>query len=115
MSAVTYRHPNVDPEVLAVIGDNYMIDTHRLVVLSREEHYFHENASLTYLVEGYIECNVTARPLIFWYQMMHFPRAEQEWRVDVVPYTCDGTKMKELRDVSVSLVYGEPMPRVTNQ
>lgn len=29
MSTVTYRHPNVDPEVLAIIGDNYMIDTHR--------------------------------------------------------------------------------------
>lgn len=115
MSTVTYRHPDVDTEVLAIIGDNYMIDAHRLIVLSRKEHYFHENASLTYLVEGYIECNVTARPLIFWYQMMHFPRAEQEWRVDVVPYTCDGTKMKELCDVSVSLVYGEPMPRVTNQ
>ena len=51
MSAVTYRHPTVDPEVLAIIGDNYMIDAHRLVVLSREEHYFHQNASLTYLVE----------------------------------------------------------------
>ena len=109
MSTVTYRHPNVDPEVLAIIGDNYMIDTHRLVVL------FHQNASLTYLVEGYVECDVTARPLIFWYQMMHFPCSEQEWRVDIVPYTCDGTKMKELRDVSVNLVYGEPMPRVANQ
>lgn len=115
MSAVTYRHPTVDPEILAIIGDNYMIDANRLVVLSRKEHYFHQNASLTYLVEGYVECDVTARPLIFWYQMMHFPCSEQEWRVDIVPYTCDGTKMKELRDVSVSLVYGEPMPRVTNQ
>lgn len=115
MSTVTYRHPNVDPEVLAIIGDNYMIDVHHLVVLSREEHCFHQNASLTYLVEGYVECHVTSRPLIFWYQMMHFPRAEQEWKVDVVPYTCDGTKMKELRDIGVSLVYGEPMPRATNQ
>lgn len=115
MSAVTYRHPTVDPEILAIIGDNYMIDANRLVVLSRKEHYFHQNASLTYLVEGYVEYNVAARPLIFWYQMMQFPCAEQEWRADIVPYTCDGTKMKELRDVIVNLVYGEPMPRVTNQ
>lgn len=115
MSAVTYRHPTVDPEILAIIGDNYMIDANRLVVLSRKEHYFHQNASLTYLVEGYIECNAFARPLIFWYQMMHFPYAEQEWKVDIVPFTCHGIKMKELRDVSVNLVYGEPMPRATNQ
>ena len=115
MATVTYRHPDVDPEVLAIIGENYMIDAHRLVVLCREEHYFHQNASLTYLVEGYVECNVTARPLIFWYQMMHFPRDEQEWRVDIVPYTCDGTKMKDLCDEPVNLVYGEPMPRVMNR
>ena len=49
MATVTYRHPDVDPEVLAIIGENYMIDAHRLVVLCREEHYFHQNASLTYL------------------------------------------------------------------
>lgn len=24
MSAATYRHPAVDPEVLAIIGDNYL-------------------------------------------------------------------------------------------
>ena len=41
MSAVTYRHPTVDPEVLAIIDDNYMIDARHLVVLSKEEYYFH--------------------------------------------------------------------------
>lgn len=42
MSTVTCRHPTVDPEILAIIGDNYMIDANRLVVLSRKEHYFHQ-------------------------------------------------------------------------
>lgn len=115
MSNVTYRHPNVDPEILSIIETNYYIDARHLNVLSKKEHYFHRKASLAYLVEGYIGCALSSRQVVFWYQMMQFPLAKQEWKVDIVPYTCDGTKMKELRDIDVHLVYGEPMPRVTNQ
>lgn len=115
MSTVTYRAPAVEPEVFSIISDHYMIDPHHLKVLSQKEIYLNQNASLSYIVEGYIECTLASRPLIFWYQMMHFPYAEQEWKADIVPYSCDGTKKKELRDVELNLVYGEPMPRVTNQ
>lgn len=111
MSTVTYRAPSVDPEVFSIIENNYYIDSHHLKVLSEKEIYLHQGASLSYIVEGYIECTLASRPQVFWYQLMHFPFSEQEWRVDIVPYYYDSAKMKELRDVEVNLVYGEPLPR----
>lgn len=112
MSIMIYRHPNVDPEVLAIISENYYIDAQHLVVLSREEHHFHPNASLTYLIEGYIACTLSSRQMVFWYQMMHFPHDENEWQADVVPFTNAG---REVRGAKVNLVYGEPMPKLPKE